>query len=75
MNHVPVYLEGSSDGSPTSAPELPLFSVFRARDININTVGRYPAGNDRVRGCFNIAVVDQVFDPRSLTKSTPACCA
>jgi hypothetical protein len=25
MNHVPVYLEGSFDGSPTSALELPLF--------------------------------------------------
>jgi hypothetical protein len=57
MNHVPVYLKGSSDGSHTSASELPLSSVFRARDISNNTVERNPVGNDRVRGCFNIALV------------------
>jgi hypothetical protein len=73
MNHVPVYLEGSFDGSPTSAPKLPLFSVFRARNISINTVWRYPVGNDRIRGCFNTALVDQLFDSRSLTNSKPTC--
>ena len=57
---------GKSDASrvqgiPSSAG-LPK-GFGRAREIRINAGERYPVGMDRVPGCFNIALVDQLFDP------------